>query len=108
MAHWAQIDGNNYVVRIIVGDNSLEDEGYNWIISNLGGNWLKTSYTSRGGKKINPDTGEIISDNHFRFNYAGPGYRYDEQRDAFIPPKPDDSRNWILNEETCLWELSSE
>ena len=103
MAHWAELDENNIVLRITVGDNDDPDEGYQWLINNLGGKWVKTSYTSRGGNRINPDTGEIVSENdHFRFNYAGEGYYYDEQRDAFIPPKPFNS--WILNEQSCLWQ----
>lgn len=87
MAHWAEIDQNNIVVRVLVGDNNdpAGDEGYSWLINNLGGTWIKTSYNST-----------------IRKNFAGIGFTYDEQRDAFIPPKPFES--WLLNEETCLWE----
>mgnify|MGYP000094174089 CR=1 FL=1 len=88
MSHWAEIDQNNIVLRVLVGDNNSPDEGYQWIIDNLGVTWIKTSYNA--------------ATDGFRFNYAGIGYTYDEIRDAFIPPKPFDS--WTLNEETCDWE----
>lgn len=87
MAHWAELDENNIVLRVIVGDNNdpAGDEGYSWIIKNLGGNWVKTSYNG-----------------NIRKNFAGIGFYYDSQRDAFIPPKP--YASWVLNEETCCWE----
>ena len=85
MAHWAEIDENNIVVRVTVGDNNEPDEGYQWLIDNLGGTWIKTSYNR-----------------NIRKNFAGIGHTYDETRDAFIPPKPYNS--WILNEDTCNWE----
>lgn len=84
MAHWAELDENNIVLRVTVGDNNEPDEGYQWLIDNLGGNWIKTSYNAT-----------------IRKNYAGVGYFYDEVLDAFIPPKPFNS--WVLNEETCQW-----
>ena len=85
MSHWAELDENNIVLRVTVGDNNETDEGYQWLIDNLGGTWVKTSYNG-----------------NIRKNYAGIGFTYDETRDAFIPPKPFES--WLLNEETCLWE----
>ena len=85
MAHWAEIDDSNFVLRVTVGDNNDPDEGYQWLIDNLGGTWVKTSYNGT-----------------IRKNYAGIGYTYDESRDAFIAPKPFSS--WILNEATCIWE----
>lgn len=87
MAHWAEIDENNIVLRVTVGDNNDPngDEGYQWLIDNLGGTWVKTSYNG-----------------NIRKNFAGVGFTYDEGRDAFIPPKPFES--WILNEETCQWD----
>lgn len=87
MAHWAEIDDNNIVLRVTVGDNNEPDEGYQWLIDNLGGTWIKTSYNA--------------ATNGFRKNYAGIGMTYDSVRDAFIAKKPFDS--WILNEETCQW-----
>ena len=102
MAHWAEIDENSIVVRVTVGDNNdpAGDEGYSWLIENLGGTWIKTSYNTYGGVH---SEGEIP----LRKNFAGIGYLYDPIRDAFIPPKPEnvDGIEYILNEETCLWEL---
>lgn len=85
MAHWAEIDENNIVLRVTVGDNNEPDEGYQWLIDNLGGRWIKTSYNGK-----------------IRKNYAGAGYFYDEQKDAFIAPKPFPS--WVLDEQTCQWK----
>jgi hypothetical protein len=89
MAHWAEIDENNIVLRVVVGDNDDPngDEGYQWLTENLGGRWIKTSYNGT-----------------IRKNFAGIGFSYDEELDAFIPPKPFES--WILNESACLWEPS--
>jgi hypothetical protein len=103
MAHWAELDSNNVVVRVLVGDNNdpAGDEGYQWLIDNLGGTWVKTSYNAVGGKWRNPETNEITENPGFRKNYAGIGYTYDSGRDAFIPPKPFNS--WVLDENTCLW-----
>lgn len=104
MSHWSEIDENNVVTRVLVGDNNdpAGDEGYQWLIDNLGGTWVKTSYNAIGGKRRNPETGEITEEAGFRKNYAGIGYSYDSVRDAFIPPKPFNS--WLLNEDTCLWD----
>ena len=97
MAHWAEIDENNIVLRVLVGDNNYPagDEGYSWLVNNLGGAWVKTSYNTYGG--VHREGGVSL-----RKNYAGIGFSYDEERDAFIPPKPFNS--WVLNEDTCLWE----
>lgn len=104
MSHWAEIDENNKVIRVLVGDNNDPngDEGYKWLIDNLGGRWVKTSYNAIAGKWRNPETNEITENPGFRKNYASIGFIYDENLDAFIPPKPLDS--FILNEETCMWE----
>jgi len=87
MSHWAEVDKNNIVLRVVVGDNNdpNNDEGYRWLLDNLGGTWVKTSYNG-----------------NIRKNYAGIGFTYDLERDAFLPPKPFES--WVLNEETCQWE----
>lgn len=84
MSHFAEIDENNIVIRVLVGDNNLPNEGLDWFIENLGGRWIQTSYNA-----------------NFRKRFAGIGYKYDENLDAFIPPKPYDS--WLLDEETCNW-----
>jgi hypothetical protein len=87
MSHWAEIDENSIVQRVLVGDNNDPngDEGYQWLLDNLGGTWIKTSYNG-----------------NIRKNYAGIGYTYDSTRDAFVAPKPFNS--WVLNEDTCQWE----
>ena len=88
MSHWAEIDETSTVLRVLVGDNNdpAGDEGYQWLIDNLGGTWVKTSYNA-----------------NIRKNYAGIGFIYDPVRDAFIAPKPEEG-NWVLNEDTCKWE----
>jgi hypothetical protein len=95
MSHWAEIDNNNIVVRVTSGSNDEPDEGYQWLIDNLGGTWIKTSYNTYGG--VHSEGGTPL-----RKNYAGIGYTYNEELDAFIPPKPYES--WVLNQGTCLWE----
>lgn len=97
MAHWAEIDENNIVLRVLVGDNNdpAGDEGYSWLVNNLGGTWIQTSYNTQAG--VHKKGGEPL-----RKNYAGVGFVYDQNRDAFIPPKIYNS--WTLNEDTCVWE----
>lgn len=97
MSHWAEIDENNIVIRVLVGDERAmtEEESYQWLLDNLGGTWIQTSYNTRGGV-------HSLGGTPLRKNYAGIGFTYDPNLDAFIPPKPYDS--WLLNEETCLWE----
>lgn len=85
MSHWAEIDDNNIVLRVIVGDNDHPDEGYQWIVENLGGRWVQTSYNK-----------------NFRKNFASAGMTYDNHRDAFIAPQP--FASWSLDEETCTWK----
>lgn len=84
MSHWAELDENNVVLRVLVGDNNDPSEGYDWLIENLGGRWVKTSYNG-----------------NIRVRYAGVGYTYREDLDAFIAPKPFPS--WVLDEATTEW-----
>lgn len=86
MSHWAEIDSNNKVIRIVVGDNNDPngDEGLQWITNNLGGTWLKTSYN-----------------NKIRKNFAGVNFTYDKDRDAFIAPRPNNAISF--NDDTCQW-----
>ena len=86
MSHWAELDENNIVLRVTVGDNNDPngDEGYQWLIDNLGGSWIKTSYNG-----------------NIRKNYAGIGFTYDPVRDAFIAPKPNNAIGF--DEEKCQW-----
>lgn len=97
MAHFAEIDENGTVLRVLVVDNAQEADGQNFLANTLGlgGTWVKTSYNTHGGVHSSGGT-------PFRKNYAGIGFKYDSERDAFIPPKSYPS--WILNEDTCLWE----
>jgi hypothetical protein len=97
MAHYAFLDENNVVTEVIVGKNEGE-EGINWELQyGAFRNQVckRTSYNTIGGVHNSGGT-------PFRKNYAGIGYTYDEQRDAFIPPKPYNS--WVLNETSCLWD----
>ena len=105
MSHWAEIDENGAVVRVTVGNNADTNEGYDWLVENLGGVWVQTSYNTRGGVHYDVQTGEPSADQTkaFRKNYAGKGFIYDAERDAFIPPKPEALDSWVLDEDTCLW-----
>lgn len=89
MAHWAHLT-NGIVDQVIVIDEETLALGH-WGDPS---EWKQTSYRTQGGQ--HPEG------KPFRFNYAGLGYSYDAQRDAFIPPKP--FASWVLNETTCLWE----
>lgn len=96
MAHYAFLDENNIVTEVIVGKEEGED-GIDWEqhYGNFRGQVCKrTSYNTHGGVHSSGGT-------PLRKNYAGTGYAYDAERDAFIPPKP--YASWLLNENTCLW-----
>lgn len=96
MAHYAFLDSNNIVTEVIVGKDESED-GIDWeehYGSFRGQTCKRTSYNTQGGEHLNGGS-------QYRKNYAGIGYRYDEQLDAFIPPQPFPS--WTLDEDTCLW-----
>ena len=105
MSHWAELDENNVVIRVLVGDNNEADEGYQWLADNLGGTWIQTSYNSR-----------------IRGTYAGISYSYNADEDIFIAPQPypswhrvgsfwqaptpmpsDGMYSW--NEETLTWDV---
>jgi hypothetical protein len=96
MAHFARIDENNTVIHVVVVDNEHEHRGQQYLAEDLGlgGTWIQTSYNTRGGI-------HALGGTPLRKNYAGIGYTYDPDRDAFIPAKP--SNNSVLDEETCLW-----
>jgi hypothetical protein len=96
MAHYAFLNSNNIVTEVIVGKEEGED-GVDWEqwYGNFRGQVCKrTSYNTVGGVHAN---GGIP----FRKNYAGAGFFYDKDRDAFIPPKP--FASWLLDENSCLW-----
>jgi hypothetical protein len=92
MAHFAKLDENNIVVEVIAVankellDNGVESEakGIDFCKSLFGGNWIQTSYNG-----------------NIRYNYAGVGFKYDETKDAFISPEPEDALGF--DESTCQW-----
>jgi hypothetical protein len=111
MSHFAEIDETNTVIRVLVGDNNdpAGDEGYSWLIDNLGGTWIQTSYN-----------------NNFRGIYAGIGYTYNETENIFVMPQPypswiregsywnppveypADGQKYAWNESTQSWDLIDE
>jgi hypothetical protein len=103
MAHFAEIDASNIVIRVVVLDdtdthdasgNEVEAVGAKYLSDGFGGTWKRTSYNTYGGVHRSGGT-------PFRKNYAGKGYIFDAAKDAFYLPKPFDS--WTLNEDTCGW-----
>ena len=106
MAHYAYIE-NGVVTNCIVGpDEGTEPEGVasweEYFSAKGNGVAVRTSYNTRGGVHYTDGVPSEDQSKALRFNYAGIGFTYDEERDAFIPPKPFES--WLLNEDTCLWE----
>jgi hypothetical protein len=91
MSHWAELDQDNIVIRVLVGDNNdpSGDEGLEWLVQNLGGTWIKTSYNA-----------------NIRKNFAGIGMFYDENLDAFIPTQCHDEA--VLDEATAQWNCENE
>jgi hypothetical protein len=90
MAHFAKVN-NGIVEQVIVA----EPEFFQTFVDTSPGEWIQTSYNTHGGV-------HALGGTPLRKNYAGIGYTYDRQRDAFIPPKP--FASWVLNEDTCLWD----
>ena len=90
MGHFAKVV-NGVVTQVIVA----EPEFFDTFTDTTPGTWIQTSYNTMGGQ-------HFLGGTPLRKNYAGIGFTYDRQLDAFIPPKRFDS--WVLNEETCLWE----
>jgi hypothetical protein len=100
MAHFAKLNNDNIVIDVqSVHNNTATDESAGiTFLNNLYGTsdtWKQTSYNTKGGV-------HLLGGTPLRKNYAGIGYTYDEDKDAFIPPK--DYPSWTLNETTCLWE----
>ncbi len=88
MSSWAEIDQNNKVLRVLVGDNNDPngDEGYQWLIDNLGGTWIKTSYNA-----------------NIRYNFAGISFTYDPDADAFIAPRPECGHKELFLNDLYRW-----
>jgi len=99
MAHFAKVVSGT-VTQVIVA----EPEFFETFVDTSPGEWIQTSYNTRGGVHYQANSNEPSEDQTkaLRKNYAGIGYTYDAQRDAFIPPKPFNS--WVLDETSCLWE----
>jgi len=97
MAHYAKVN-NNIVEQVIVAEADFFDT----FVDSSPGEWIQTSYNTRGGQHYDPETGEVDDGTPLRKNYAGIGYTYDSDLDAFYAPQPYPS--WTLNEDTCLWE----
>ena len=97
MGHFARVNVTGKVDRVIVAEQDFIDTLPDSAL------WVQTSYNTRGGVHYDPHTGEPSADQSkaLRKNYAGIGYTYDAQRDAFIPPKPHPDA--VLDEATCLW-----
>jgi hypothetical protein len=89
MAHFAKVE-NGVVTQVIVIDQDTLNLGH-WGDPSL---WVQTSYNTQGGK-------HLLGGTPLRKNYAGIGFTYDANRDAFLPPRPFPS--WVLDEDTCLW-----
>ena len=97
MANYAKVI-NGDVIQVIVATQEVIDSG----VFGESSNWIQTSYNTYGNQYFDSETGEIGGGTPLRKNYAGIGYTYDSDRDAFIPPQPYNS--WTLNEDTCLWD----
>ena len=107
MAHFAEIDQNNKVLKVVVTSNNDVNEGYDWLLDTLGGTWVQTSYNS-----------------NFRKQFAGIGFTYNEEADVFIqpqpfpsweldeafdwqPPVPSPGKDYMWDEDSLSWELAN-
>jgi hypothetical protein len=99
MAHYAKVT-DGIVTKVIVA----EPEFFDTFVDDSAGEWIQTSYNTRGGVHYQPDSNTPSQDQTkaLRKNYAGIGFTYNYEKDAFIPPQP--YMSWTLNEDTCLWE----
>ena len=101
MSHFAKVE-NGIVTSVIVAEQEFINSG----VVGDPSLWIQTSYNTRGGIHYQPNSNIPSEDQSksLRKNYAGIGFQYDQQRNAFIPPKPIEFPSFILNEEKCLWE----
>jgi len=90
VSHFAEIDNNNKVIRVLVGDNNdpAGDEGYQWLLDNLSGSWIKTSYNAK-----------------IRGNFAGVGFDYLPDLDIFMPPKCHEEAT--LDAKAAKWDCTN-
>lgn len=101
MSHHAQIDENNKVIQVLV-TNSDDPNVESFLVETFGGTWLQTSYNSNSGIHYDSVTGEPDDGTHIRYNFAGIGYTYDPDGDAFHTsegPYP----SWTLDKSTYTW-----
>ena len=105
MAHYAKVEDGTVTSVLVVPDDQADGNAY---LNGLGlvGVWVQTSYNTRGGIHYGPD-GEPDGGVALRYNYAGVGWTYDEDRDGFIAPEPDplDDGFWVLDEATLTWKF---
>jgi len=95
MSHFAKVE-NGTVTQVIVAEQDVIDTGM------FGSGWIQTSYNTRGGVHYNQNNEPSEDQSRaLRKNYAGVGYTYDSERDAFIPSQP--YASWVLDDATCLW-----
>ena len=97
MGHYAEINSENIVTRVIVADQEFIDSG----AVGDANNWIQTSYNTRGGKHYDPNSHTLDGGIALRKNYAGKGYTYDATRDAFYTQQP--FASWSLDNNTCQW-----
>jgi hypothetical protein len=97
MTHFAKVQ-NGIVTQVIVA----EPEFFNTFVDSSPGEWIQTSYNTKGGVHYAPNNHKPDGGVALRKNYAGIGFTYNKELDAFIPPQP--YASWVLNEETCNWE----
>jgi len=97
MGHYAKVV-DNIVTKVIVA----EADYFDTFVDTSAGKWIQTSYNTYGGKHYNPETREEDDGTPLRKNFAGVGFTYNAEKDAFIPRKP--FQSWVLDEDTCLWE----
>lgn len=105
MAHFAKVE-DGMVTSVLVVPDEHESDGNGYLSAlGLGSGWVQTSYNTHGGVHYGPD-GEPDGGAALRYNYAGVGFTYDTDADAFIPPQPDPAEGgvWTLNEATMLWD----
>jgi len=98
MSHYAQLDENNMIVFVIAAKSDHKEDEFTESTGNV---WKRTSYNTQGGVHYTDGVPSADQSKALRFNYAGIGFTYDENRDAFIPPQP--YASWVLDEDTCLW-----
>jgi hypothetical protein len=105
MAHFARIDENNMVIDVLVVPDEQEHRGHEFLSEDLGfgGTWIQTSYNSFQNVHYDIETRLPSGKPALRKNYAGIGYYYDENLDAFIPPKPEGLDSFIVDSEIGWW-----